>query len=77
MRHDSLRNLLAELCRVAGCKDVEVEPSLLPIKGAQLPPGAIKDDGARPDVIFLLISFYNNYSILVLHYLLMLNIRSD
>ena len=50
LRHNSLRDLFAELLRVAGCKDVVVEPQLQPINGKQLPTGTIKEDGARLDV---------------------------
>ena len=50
MRHNSLRDTFAELLQNAKCKDVVVEPTLLPLKGAQLPSGASTEDGARLDV---------------------------
>ena len=50
LRHNSLRDLFAELLRVAGCRDVMVEPPLLPISGTQLPRGSSTEDNARLDV---------------------------
>ena len=47
LRHDSLRNLFAEILALAGCKDIVVEPHLQPIKGTQLPKGSSKENGAR------------------------------
>ena len=42
--------MIAELLRTAGCKDVTVEPPLLPVSGANLPSGTNISDGARLDV---------------------------
>ena len=50
LRHNSLRDLIAELLQNAGCKDVTVEPHLLPVQGVQLPNSAVKGDDARLDV---------------------------
>ena len=51
MRHNSLRDLLAlaELLKEI-CKDVVIEPALLPLTGETLPPGSNPSDGARLDV---------------------------
>ena len=49
LRHNSLRDTTAELLRQV-CKDVEPEPYLLPVSGAQLPTGTNTADGARLDV---------------------------
>ena len=50
MRHNSLRDLFAELLKASGCRDVVIEPPLLPLKGATLPGGSSTEDGARLDV---------------------------
>ena len=50
LRHNSLRDMIAELLRTAGCKDVTTEPPLLPVSGAHLPRGSNTSDGARLDV---------------------------
>ena len=49
LRHNSLRDLLAELLEEI-CKDVVIEPPLLPLTGEKLPPGSNLSDGARLDV---------------------------
>ena len=49
LRHNSLRDLLAELLEEI-CKDVVIEPTLLPLTGENLPPGSNLSDGARLDV---------------------------
>ena len=49
LRHNSLRDLLAELLEEI-CKDVVIEPPLLPLTGENLPPGSNLSDGARLDV---------------------------
>ena len=49
LRHNSLRDLIAEVLREV-CVDVGTEPSLLPVNGEDLPGGANKQDGARLDV---------------------------
>jgi hypothetical protein len=49
LRHNSLRDRTAEIMRIT-CRDVSIEPDLLPINGAQLPPGSNKADNARLDV---------------------------
>ncbi len=50
LRHNSLRDLFAELLQAAGCRDVIVEPPLLPTSGVQLPRGSSTEDSARLDV---------------------------
>jgi hypothetical protein len=50
LRHDSLRDVFAELMRNAGCKDVHTEPNLLKTDGAQLPAGSNTKDDARVDI---------------------------
>ena len=49
LRHNSLRDLTAELLREV-CSSVEVEPLLLPLTGERLPSGSNLADGARLDV---------------------------
>ena len=49
LRHNSLRDLFAELLREF-CHDVDTEPVLLPLTGEKLPPGSNTADGARLDV---------------------------
>ena len=48
--HNSLRDIIAELMKNAGCKDVHTEPQLLSTDGVQLPSGANIADDARVDV---------------------------
>ena len=57
MRHNSLRDLLAELLKEICkellkeiCKDVVTEPALLTLTGETVPPGSNLSDGARLDV---------------------------
>ena len=50
LRHNSLRDLIAELMTNASCKDVTTEPILLPVDGLQLPRGANIAKEARLDV---------------------------
>jgi hypothetical protein len=50
LRHNSLRDVIAELMKNAGCKDVHTEPELLSTDGVQLPSGANIADDARVDV---------------------------
>ena len=49
MRHNAVRDTLAEVLREV-CKDVRVEPQLLPVTGERLPAGTNVSDGARSDV---------------------------
>ena len=49
MRHNEIRDLEAELLGEI-CKDVVIEPELLPIGNVNLPPGANIQDKARFDV---------------------------
>ena len=49
IRHNAVRDTLAELLGEI-CKDVKVEPSLLPVTGENLPTGTNSSDGARADV---------------------------
>ena len=46
--------MLAELLETAGCKDVTIEPLLIPVNGRELPAGANKAEGARLDVLLLI-----------------------
>ena len=50
MRHNGLRDTLAGVMRVAKCKDVQVEPQLLPTNNYQLPRSTITTDEARLDI---------------------------
>ena len=50
MRHNKLRDLTAELLTVAGCKDVKIEPPLLPLSGEELSSGSNKSELAQLDV---------------------------
>ena len=50
LRHNSLRDLFGNLLKSAGCKDVVLEPPLLPVNGVQMPTGTLLDDGCRLDV---------------------------
>ena len=49
IRHNAVRDTLAEVLQEV-CKDVKVEPQLLPVTGEALPAGANITDGARSDV---------------------------
>ena len=49
IRHNAVRDTLAEVLREV-CKDVKVEPQLLPVTGEILPARANTMDGARSDV---------------------------
>ena len=49
IRHNVVRDTLAELLQEV-CKDVRVEPKLLPVSGEELPERANCADGARADV---------------------------
>ena len=49
IRHNAVRDTLAEVLQEV-CKDVKVEPPLLPVTGEVLPASANKTDGARSDV---------------------------
>ena len=50
LRHNSLRDLFAELMKNAGCKDVITEPKLLPTDGTVLPRGSNISEEARLDI---------------------------
>ena len=50
LRHNSLRDLFAELMTNAGCKDVITEPKLLPTDGVELPAGSNVAEEARLDI---------------------------
>ena len=50
MRHNWLRDTVAEVMKTAKCKDIQTEPLLLPTNGQQLPTGTITGDQARLDV---------------------------
>ena len=51
LRHNQIRDLTANLLVEAGCKDVQVEPHLLPLTGETLQyASAITTDEARLDV---------------------------
>ena len=49
MSHNSVRDTTHKLLKEV-CRDVQLEPTLLPVTGEELPPGAITTDGARADV---------------------------
>ena len=49
MRHNAVRNTAHELLKEV-CKDVRLEPALLPVTGEELPAGTNCRDGARADV---------------------------
>ena len=49
LRHNAVRDSAHELLQ-AVCKDVRLEPSLLPVTGEALPASANRDDGARADI---------------------------
>ena len=48
MRHDTVKWTIAKILREF-CKDVQIEPCLLPANGQALPSGANIRDGARAD----------------------------
>ena len=50
MRHNWLRDSVASVMKTAKCKDIQIEPLLLPTNGLQLPAGTITGDQARLDV---------------------------
>ena len=52
LRHNVVMDTLAEVLQEV-CKDVQVEPQLLPVTGEVLPAGANVADGARADVSVL------------------------
>ena len=58
IRHNAVRDTAAELLGEV-CKDIRVEPPLLPVTGESLPHGANIADGARADVSAL--SFWNPF----------------
>ena len=49
--HNELRDLEAELFEMVCFLDMQVEPSLQPVTGERLNRGAIKENGARLDVM--------------------------
>ena len=49
MRHDSLKETLAEILR-ENCKDDQIEPNLLPVNGQTVNSGANVKEGARLDI---------------------------
>ena len=49
IRHNAVRDTVAEVLKEV-CKDVKVEPQLLPVTGEVLPAGTNIADGARSDV---------------------------
>ena len=49
IRHNTLRNTTHDLMKQV-CKDVQLEPNLLPVTGEVLPTGSNVADGARADV---------------------------
>jgi hypothetical protein len=50
MRHNWLRNCIGKIMETAKCKDIQLEPPLLPTNGYQLPTGTIIGDQARLDI---------------------------
>ena len=50
LRHNSLRDTIANIMRTVKCKDVQTEPPLLPVSGMQLPRGTVTGDQARLDI---------------------------
>ena len=48
-RHNAVRDTVGKLASEI-CKDVQIEPMLLPVTGEVLPDGANTADGARSDV---------------------------
>ena len=59
MRHDAVRNSVHDLVKGV-CKDVKIEPPLLPLTGETLPEGSNIKDNARSDVSAL--GFWNPLS---------------
>ena len=59
MRHDAVRNSVHDLVKDV-CRDVKIEPPLLPVTGEILPEGSNIKDGARSDVSAL--GFWNPLS---------------
>ena len=49
IRHNTIRDTIGQLVKEV-CKDVKLEPALLPVTGEQLPTGSNISDGARSDV---------------------------
>ena len=50
MRHNAVRDTFAYFLKEAKCKDVRVEPSLLPVNAAQFPNSTNVQDEARLDI---------------------------
>ena len=50
LRHNWLRDTIAKLLSSAKCKDVKIEPQLLPTNGKSLSSGSITADQARLDI---------------------------
>ena len=50
MRHNWLRDTIGKIMKVVKCKDIVIEPQLLPTNGQQLPSGTITGDQARLDI---------------------------
>ena len=50
MRHNWLRDTLGKMMKVVNCKDVQIEPPLLPVNGQHLPSGTEIGDQARLDI---------------------------
>ena len=49
IRHNTIRDTVGQLVKEV-CKDVQLEPTLLPVTGEQLPAGSNTADGARSDI---------------------------
>ena len=49
IRHNAVRNTACEILKEV-CKDVRLEPNLLPVTGEDLPTGSNTTDGARTDI---------------------------
>ena len=49
IRHNVVRDTIAEILQEV-CKDVRIEPQLLPVTGEELPARANIADGARADM---------------------------
>ena len=50
MRHNAIRDTVAYFLREARCRDVKIEPSLLPVNAANFPFKANTQDEARLDI---------------------------
>ena len=50
MRHDSLRDTMANLMKEAGCSDVQTEPSLLPVNPSDFQSRNNTAEEARLDI---------------------------